>query len=86
MARPLTGNKPEVEEWFPNALDRCDYECPAQAMVKATGMYSELLFCHHHYQQIVQNNSKINKLKAFAFDIQDRSSVLEVNRLKEGER
>jgi len=83
LARPLAGNKPEVEEWTPNALDRCDYECPAQAMVKATGMYGELMFCHHHYNQISNSNSKSNKLKAFAFDVQDKSSVLEVNRLKE---
>lgn len=77
MARPLSNSIPEVDDWTPTHSDRCDFECPAQAMVKATGLYGELMFCHHHYNQIINNNLKQNKLKAFAFDVQDRSSVLE---------
>ena len=82
MARPLANSIPEVDEWTPSQADRCDFDCPAQAMVKATGLYGELMFCHHHYNQIIRSNSKQNKLKSFAFDIQDKSSVLEENRSK----
>lgn len=83
MARPLADNVPDVEEWNPSPADRCDFECPAQAMVKATGLYGELMFCHHHYNQIISNNAKQNKLKAFAFDVQDKSSILEKSKTVE---
>lgn len=77
VARPLANNKPEVEDWTPSAEDRCDFECPAQALVKATGLYGELYMCSHHYKVTVVNNSANNKLTAFAYNIQDKSDLLE---------
>lgn len=83
LARPIAGNAPEVEDWTPTPIYRCDYECPAQAMVRATGLYGELYFCHHHYSLIKRNDQLNNKLKTFAFDIQDKGDILIENRLKE---
>lgn len=80
VARPLANNIPEVEDWTPSAEDRCDFDCPAQALVKATGLYGELYMCSHHYKVTVASNSSANKLKAFAYNIQDKSDILNENR------
>lgn len=77
LARPLANNIPEVEDWTPSAQDRCDFECPAQALVKATGLYGVLYMCSHHYNTTIAKSSSANKLKAFAYSIQDKSDTLE---------
>lgn len=77
LARPLANNMPEVEDWTPSAEDRCDFSCPAQALVKATGLYGELYMCSHHYNVTMAKNSSANKLKAFAYNVQDKSDILE---------
>lgn len=78
MAR--TVEKPESKEWFPSAKDRCDADCPAQAMVLLRGMSGELYFCHHHYQTFMSKELSKEKLSSFAFEIQDYSYILQENR------
>lgn len=69
-----------VEEWTPTIADRCDYECPSQAYAKLTGVSGELTFCVHHFDKTV--SAAEDKIKAFAFDIQDRRDLLIENRLQ----
>lgn len=78
MAR--TVDKPESKEWFPSPKDRCDAECPAQAMVLLRGVSGDLYFCHHHYQKIMSADLGREKLSSFAFEIQDYSYILQENR------
>lgn len=80
MAR--TVEKPQSKEWFPSAADRCDAECPAQAMVLLRGMSGELYFCHHHFQTLMSKEKANEKLSSFAFEIQDYSYILDENRSK----
>lgn len=68
-------------EWALTALDRCDAECSAQAMVRAVGVNGELLFCSHHYNKIVNNAVGYDKLSKFAYQIIDEREKLEENRL-----
>ena len=68
-------------EWTLTALDRCDANCSAQAMVKAVGVHSELLFCSHHYNNIVNNAVGYDKLSKFAYQIIDERERLVENRL-----
>lgn len=64
--------------------DRCDAaNCGAQAYVKATGVSGELLFCGHHYEDIVNSPSGYDKMMKFAFDILDERDRLISNRLKD---
>ena len=81
MARPAK-EKLEKKEWFPSATDRCDAECPAQAMVLLRGVLGELYFCHHHYQVLMSSDASREKLVSFSFEIQDYSYILEDNRSK----
>jgi len=81
MAR--TVEKQEQKEWFPSAKDRCDADCPAQAMILLRGVSGELYFCHHHYQSFMSKELSKERLSSFAFEIQDYSYILEQNKLKE---
>jgi hypothetical protein len=66
------------------ANDRCDTKsCGAQAYVKATGVTGELLFCNHHYENIVNNAVGYDKIMRFAFNIIDERDRLIENRGKE---
>jgi hypothetical protein len=68
-------------EWTLTALDRCDAYCSAQAYVKAVGVHSELLFCSHHYNSIVNNAVGYDRLSKFAYQIIDERERLVENRL-----
>lgn len=71
-------------EWVLTAIDRCDAkDCSAQAYVKATGVTGELLFCNHHYENIVNNAVGYDKMMKFAFSVIDERERLVENRLKE---
>lgn len=70
-----------VEEWVPDATQRCDHaDCPSQGYVNITGVSGNLIFCGHHFEKIMRVAEA--KVKAFAFDIQDKRSLLIENRLK----
>jgi hypothetical protein len=43
----------------------------------------ELLFCNHHYENIVNNAVGYDKMIKFAFNIIDERDKLTENRLKE---
>lgn len=82
LARPITGTQPEVEDWTPSPKDRCDHpNCPAQAYVLLTGLAGSLMFCSHHYFTIVASKTGENKIKSFAYSIQDKTDMLIENRL-----
>ena len=73
----------ETVEWVLTANDRCDAgSCGAQAYVKAIGVTGELLFCNHHYENIVNNAIGYDKIIKFAFNIIDERNKLMPNELK----
>ena len=73
----------DVIEWILTANDRCDAkECGAQAYVKATGVTGELLFCNHHYENVVNNAVGYDRMMKFAFKIDDERAKLIENRLQ----
>jgi hypothetical protein len=66
------------------ANDRCDTRsCGAQAYVRVTGVSGVLLFCGHHYEQIVNNAVGYDKMMKFAFNVEDNRESLIENRLKD---
>lgn len=71
----------ETVEWVLTANDRCDAkDCAAQAYVKATGVTGELLFCNHHYEDIVNSPTGYENMMKFAFNIDDERERLVQNR------
>ena len=71
----------ETTEWVLTANDRWDgKDCSAQAYVKATGVSGELLFCNHHYENIVNNAVGYDNMMKFAFKIEDERHRLVQNR------
>ena len=76
-------NKTVEQEQGLNANCRCDAaSCGAQAYVRATGVNGELLFCNHHYEDIVNNAVGYDKIMKFAFKIEDEREKLVDNRSK----
>jgi hypothetical protein len=72
----------ETVEWVLTANDRCDSgNCGAQAYVRASGVTGELLFCNHHYENIVNSPVGYDRMMKFAFDIIDERERLVENRL-----
>lgn len=72
------------QTWVLTALDRCDVgNCSAQAYIRATGVTGELLFCNHHYEDIVNNTEGYDRMMKFAYDIIDERERLVENRLKD---
>lgn len=64
------------------ASDRCDAgSCGAQAYVRAIGVSGELLFCSHHYNNIINNAVGYDNLEKFAYQIVDERDKLIENRL-----
>jgi len=55
--------------------DRCD-QCESQAYVSVTGISGELMFCAHHFTKIEKNLAAYEKLKAFAYVINDERDKL----------
>ena len=66
-------------EWVLNAMDRCD-KCSAQAYVKIIGVVGELLFCAHHYNNIMDNAVGYDKMMKFAYQIVDERNRLDEDR------
>lgn len=71
----------DQQEWTLTAIDRCDADCSAQAYVKVTGVTGELLFCSHHYDEIMNSTSGYEKMMKFAYDFVDERERLIENRL-----
>ena len=74
----------EAVQWELTSEDRCDSEaCTAQAYVQVTGVTGDLLFCAHHYNNIMDNAVGYDKMMKFAYQILDERERLEENRLKD---
>lgn len=71
----------ETKQWSLTAMDRCDALCSAQAYVVVKGVSGDLMFCGHHYNNIINNPVALEKLNAFAFEIIDETEKLIENRL-----
>ena len=67
----------EEKTWLLGATDRCD-SCAAEALVKVTGISGELLFCGHHYNEIMDNPDGYSKMMAFMLTIIDEREKLKV--------
>ena len=75
----------ETKEAAMTSNDRCDCsECGAQAYVRAVGISGDLLFCAHHYEEVVNSPQGYEKMMKFAYRVDDERSKLSVNRNKEG--
>jgi hypothetical protein len=70
------------KEWLLNANDRCDSGCSAQAYVWAKGLDGDLLFCAHHYEEIMANAVGYENMMKFAIEVIDERERLIENRLK----
>jgi len=78
----LTETAENKTDWQLNVSDRCD-SCGAQAYVYVSGVTGDLLFCAHHYNNIVDNAVGYDKMMKFAYQIVDEREKLVENRLKE---
>jgi hypothetical protein len=63
------------KEWLLKATDRCD-SCPSEALVKVTGISGELMFCGHHYNNIMNNTDGYKKMMSFAITVIDEREKL----------
>jgi hypothetical protein len=70
------------KEWLLNSSDRCDSGCNAQAYIWAKGLDGDLLFCAHHYEEIMSNAVGYDKMMKFAIEVVDERERLIENRLK----
>ena len=55
--------------------DRCD-SCNAEALVQAVGLNGDLLFCGHHYNNIMSDPVGYDKMMKFAITITDERDKL----------
>ena len=63
------------KEWALSAVDRCD-SCAAEALVKVTGISGDLMFCGHHYNNIIDNAEVYKKIMSFMISIIDERDKL----------
>jgi hypothetical protein len=70
------------KKWLLNANDRCDSGCNAQAYIWAKGLDGDLLFCAHHYEEIMANPVGYDKMMKFAIEVIDERERLIENRLQ----
>jgi hypothetical protein len=69
------------QEWVLLAKDRCD-SCDAQALVQVTGLNGDLLFCGHHYNNIMNNPEGYKKMMSFMISVVDERDKLIENKAK----
>ena len=77
----MTETTEAAVQWTLTANERCD-SCAAQAYVQVTGVTGDLLFCAHHYNNIMDNAVGYEKMMKFAYQILDERDRLIENRLK----
>jgi len=74
--------KDEVEQdWLLSPLDRCD-KCGVEALVKVTGINGDLLFCGHHYNNIMATPDGYKNIMSFMISIIDERGKLAENKSK----
>ena len=81
MHPSMTEEKPEVKEWALKVTDRCD-SCGAQALVEVTGINGSLLFCGHHYNNIMNDQEGYKKMMSFMISIVDEREKFTENKAK----
>ena len=64
-----------VTNWLLGPTDRCD-SCQAEALVKVTGLTGDLMFCGHHYNNLVDNPESYKKIMSFMISIIDERKKL----------
>jgi hypothetical protein len=65
----------EEKQWLLSPLDRCD-TCSAEALVQVTGISGDLMFCGHHYNNIMDSAEGYKKMMSFALTILDEREKL----------
>lgn len=65
------------KEWLLKATDRCD-SCSSEALVRVTGLTGDLMFCGHHYNNIMEDGVGYKKMMAFAITVVDEREKLAV--------
>ena len=79
----MTTEDPLIQkEWILTAMDRCD-RCSAQAYIQVKGVSGDLLFCGHHYNEIMDNPIGYEKMMSFMYEIIDERDRLIENKLKD---
>lgn len=78
----MTDNLVQPKEWVLSPLTRCD-SCNAEALVQVTGLAGELLFCGHHYNNIMADPTGYKKMMSFMLTIIDERDKLIENKAKE---
>jgi len=71
----MTSNTIEQREWVLAVADRCDV-CGAQALVQTIGTTGDLLFCAHHYEDILNNEKAQKTMNQFAYQVIDEREKL----------
>lgn len=66
LGKTIRGN-PKQDRQLTKA-DRCDADCPAQAHVMVIGLEGELMFCAHHYNNIMRAEKSRVAMEAFAIE------------------
>jgi hypothetical protein len=69
------------QEWILGPKDRCD-SCNSEALVSVKGVSGELLFCGHHYNNIMNDKIGYEKMMAFMYEIIDERDKLIENKAK----
>jgi hypothetical protein len=78
IANPVKNANSE-STWVLNHSHRCDV-CHAQAYVEVTGNTGDLLFCAHHYNNIMNSSDGYIKMMAFANQVVDEREKLNMTR------
>lgn len=74
-------DRPSIKEkeYILKTVDRCD-KCSAQAYVLVKGSTGDLMFCGHHYENIMNNPDAYTKMMAFMLEVVDERDKLIENR------
>jgi hypothetical protein len=72
----------ETREYELTANDRCD-RCGAQAYVQVNGMEGSLLFCAHHWNDIMSDGVGYKKMMSFMISVLDERDRLIENKATE---
>lgn len=72
----------EQQEITLTARDRCDV-CQAQAYIHVIGVTGDLMFCGHHYENIMSSPTGYENMMKFGYQFIDERFKLIENRLKD---
>jgi len=79
--KTMTNTIVQTKEWVLSPRDRCD-SCNAEALVQVNGLNGDLLFCGHHYNNIMNSPEGYNKMMSFMITIVDERDKLVENKAK----